>query len=212
MSLSKSLRILRIGYIVVALLLLVGHMTTWAAHRAAALTLSAHDLAVFTRATPGAGIFMGQWYYLSLWAAALLLALSAGWLSNWWNRLAAGLLCAVVASLGLPGYPQVLSAFRNPDLQFQFFVSLIVMVAVVAAALGQWGRSIWLKRAALVALPLLALVPVVGYLAVKPFIEQLYNNTLGLGLGWWLTLAGVLAGLGLAVLEFTQVREVAGPL
>lgn len=209
MTFTKSSRILRSGFIVVALLLLIGHMAPWAAHRAAALTLSGHDLAVFTRATPGAGIFMGQWYYLSLWAAAFLLALAAGWLNNWWNRLAAGLLCAVVASLGLPGYPQVLSAFRNPELQFQFFVSLIVMIGVLAIALGQWVRITWLRRAALVALPLLALVPVVGYLAVKPFIEQLYNDTLGLGLGWWLTLAGVLAGLGLAVLEFKCTGEAA---
>ena len=184
MSFTKSARILRIGLMVVALLLLVGHMTTWVAHCASALTLSGHDLAVFTRSTPGAGIFMGQWYYLTLWAA-------------------------VVASLGLPGYPQVLSAFRNPELQFQFFVSLIVMIGVLAIALGQWVRITWLRRAALVALPLLALVPVVGYLAVKPFIEQLYNDTLGLGLGWWLTLAGVLAGLGLAVLEFKCTGEAA---
>ena len=53
-----------------ALVLLMGHLLPWAAHRTAPLTLSANDLGFFTNFTPGAGIFWNEWFYLPVWVAA----------------------------------------------------------------------------------------------------------------------------------------------
>ncbi len=188
-------------------MLLIGHFAPWAAHKTAALTLSAHELAVFTHFTPGAGIFLNQWFYLPLWSAALLGALLAGGMASRVNRLLAGLGCAVVASLGLPGYPQVLTAFRSPDYALQFYISIAVMALVVVAALGRLGRVRRARAAVLALVPLLAAVPLAGYLAIKPFIEQLYGGSVGIGSGWWITLAGVLAALAAWFAEWRQRRN-----
>jgi hypothetical protein len=189
----------RYGLLVVALLLLAGHLAPWAAHRTAALTLSGHELAVFTNFTPGAGIFLNEWFYLPLWAATLLLALVAGQLKEWSNRLLVALLSMGIASLGLPGYPQMLTAFREPDYQLQFFISLLVMVLAATVAMSRVGRRAAARAGAALAAAALSAMTLAGYVAVKPFIEQLYRDSVGLGLGWWLTAGAALLALGVAV-------------
>jgi hypothetical protein len=203
------------------LLLLAGHFLPWAAHKTAALTLAARELAVFTNATPGAGIFWNEWFYLPLWAAALLLAASATASRSRLTRLAGAATAAAAASLGLPPYPAVLTAYANPDLRLQFFASLAVMAACLAAAPARFApmrlalmRLAPMRLAPKRLLPSLAMalaamaaaVPLAGFLAVKPFIEQLYRDSLGVGLGWWATLAGVLAVLISAVRMLQSAR------
>jgi hypothetical protein len=173
-----------------AALLLIGHFAPWAAHKTAALTLSAHDLAVFTNFTPGAGIFLNEWFYLPLWSAAILLAMFAA-MRGWLARILIGLISLAIASLGFPTYPQVLDAFGDPNYQLQFFITLAVMLSVVAiVAIGSRPRvrSIFPYLTAMIAV--ICAAPLIGYLIVKPFIEELYRDQVGIGLGWWLTLAG----------------------
>lgn len=196
----------RFGLPVVMALLLVGHFAPWAAHKTAALTLSAHELAVFTHFTPGAGVFLNQWFDLSIWIVALLGAILAGLIGWWVNRAIAGLVCVGLASLGLPGYPEVLTAYKVPDYQLQFYISAVVMLAVVLLTLSRVGRKPALRAWVAATLPLVGLVPLVGYLMVKPAIEALYHDTLGLGLGWWLTLLGVLLALGMLVVMLASRR------
>ena len=196
----------RFGLPVVTALLLVGHFAPWVAHKTAALTLSAHELAVFTHFTPGAGIFLNQWFDLPIWAVALLGAILAGLIGWWVNRMIAGLVCVGLASLGLPGYPEVLTAYKVPDYQLQFYISLIVMLAVVVLTLSRVGRRPALRAWVAATLPLVSIVPLVGYLMVKPAIETLYNDPLGLGLGWWLTLLGALLTLVMLVVMLVNRR------
>jgi hypothetical protein len=198
----------RFGLPVVTLLLLVGHFAPWAAHKTAALTLSAHELAVFTHFTPGAGIFLNQRFNLPIWVAALLCAILAGLIGGWVNRAIAGLVCVGLASLGLPGYPELLTAYKVPDYQLQFYISVIVMVAALVLTLAQVGYRPALRAWAAATLPLVSIVPLVGYLMVKPAIETLYNDTLGLGSGWWLTLLGVLLALIMLVVMLQNRRVI----
>jgi hypothetical protein len=197
----------RFGLPVVTLLLLLGHFAPWAAHKTAALTFSAHELAVLTHTTPGAGIFLNQWFYLPIWVVALLGALLAGRIGWWLNRTIAGLVCVGLASLGLPGYPEVLTAYKVPDFQLQFYISLLVMLAVALLTLLRLGQRPALRRWLVLTLPLVSAVPLVGYLMVKPAIETLYNDTVGIGLGWWLTLAGVLLTLGMLAIMLAGRRK-----
>ncbi len=202
----------RFGLPVVTLLLLVGHFAPWAAHKTAALTLSAHELAIFTHFTPGAGIFLNQWFYLPIWVVALLCALLAGMIGWWLNRFIAALLCVGLASLGLPGYPDMLTAWKTPGLQLQFFVSIVVMAAAFVIALARIGRRPDVRTWAVATLPLIDAVPLTGYLMVKPAIETLYHDTLGLGWGWWLTLLGTVLSLGSLVLVLASHRARSAPV
>lgn len=189
-----------------AALLLAGHWLPWAAHRTAALTLSAHELAVFTNATPGAGIFLNEWFYLPVWVSAVLAALATAMSPRWLTRALGAGSAALIASLGLPAYPQVMTAYSNPDFRLQFFASLAVIGCVIALAVAG-RRLLRLNRrfaAAVIALAVAAAVPLPGYLAVKPAIEWLYRDALGIGAGWWITLAGAAVTLAPAV---TRLRH-----
>ena len=181
-----------------ALLLLLGHFGPWAQHKTAALTLHGHDLATFTNFTPGAGVFLNEWFYLPLWAAALMLALWATiHVAAWVWRGAIGLLALGIAALGLPTYPEVLSAYRaagvdGVDYRLQFYVTLLTMVLIVGLLLLGPRLSLRGRQFGVAALPLVAVVPLVGYLVIRPFIAALYNDQIGIGAGWWGTLLAVL--------------------
>ncbi len=81
-------------------MLLAGHMLPWAAHKTAALTLSGHELAAFTNFTPGAGVFLNEWFYLPLWASALMLSAAVAASASRLARIMGAALAAGVASLG----------------------------------------------------------------------------------------------------------------
>ncbi len=209
-------------FVLFSLLLLIGHFLPWAAHPTSALTQSGHELAFSTNFTPGAGVFANEWFFVPVWCAALLLALAVRFASPLpagaglgvgsvsrasfiLRRVVFGGIALVIASLGFPPYPQVLSAFRAPDYQVQFFVTLWVMAGVIALLILPARRMPRIAPALLLLMSgLLSLVPVAGFLAVKPAIETLYGGPVGLGLGWWLTLGTVLV---MAVVASAKMRR-----
>ena len=170
--------------------LLLGHLLPWVAHPTSALTRSGHELSISTNFTPGAGIFLNEWFLLPLWASAVLIVLAAASRERGvgrWVGLGLGLL---VASLGLPAYPHLLTAYANPGYQLQFFLTLGAFALIGAIALRGPLRPL-LRLILVVACAIASTVPLVGYFAVKPFIEALYRGPIGVGAGWWLTLLGV---------------------
>ena len=182
--------------------LLAGHFLPWAAHSTAALTQSAHDLSISTNFTPGAGVFLNEWFLLPVWSAALLIVLVTSAAPEF-PRIVTFALALGIASLGLPTYPQVLTAYANPDYRLQFFITLAVMASIVLLTIPQ-GRSVgkWQmtngKWALTLTLALLSAVPLIGYWVVRPFIVDLYRDDVGIGLGWWVTLIATIALLSLS--------------
>lgn len=183
-------------FILNSLLLLLGHFLPWVAHPTSALTQSGHELAFTTNFTPGAGVFANEWFFVPAWCSALLLALSVHSLSlregsgvRALRSTVFGAIALLIASLGFPTYPQVLTAFRSPDFQVQFFITLLVMAGVITLLLIPQSRLPALTPAFIVlACGVLSLISVIGFLAVKPAIETLYGGPVSLGAGWWLTL------------------------
>ncbi|NJM41777.1 MAG: hypothetical protein HC853_13965 [Anaerolineae bacterium] len=200
--------------VVIVVLLVVSHLLPWAAHRTAPLTLSANDLAFFTSFTPGAGIFLNEWFYLPVWVAAGLLLAIGYWLSKV-NRLLVAGLAVGVASLGLPRYEQLIKFIRTPaqalresDFVLQLVLTLLVMGLVLAFTL----KPTWLSRLrrfhplvpalALGLAAVLCAVPLVGFLSIRPFIAELYRDAVGIGIGWWLSF---LADLLLWAMTFATI-------
>ena len=168
--------------------MLVGHFAPWAAHFTAALTRSAHELSVSTNFTPGAGVFWNEWFLLPLWSSAVLIALLAGGPPKRWLGLG---LSWLVASLGLPAYPHLLTAYAHPDYRLQFFVTLATFGAAFALFALSHLLGAPLRIVVLLTCAAASAVPLAGYFMVKPAIEALYQSAIGIGIGWWLTLAGV---------------------
>ena len=205
MNLSQH-RLLHLILWLCALLLLLGHVLPWASHKTAPLSLSANDLGFFTNFTPGAGIFLNEWFYLPVWVVAGLLWAMGSWLSLP-NRLLVTVFGLGVASLGLPRYEQLIKFIRTPGLalresefRLQLLLTILVMAVMLIAFLASLNhqRSLrllkrfrtWPVDWASVGLGLAALlcaVPLAGYLSIKPFIAELYRDSVGIGMGWWLT-------------------------
>ncbi len=182
-----------------AILLLVGHSLPWAAHTTAALTLSANDLAFFTNFTPGAGIFLNEWFYVPVWVAAVLLAAVGHGLSRP-NRTLLAVFAWGVASLGLPRYEQLIKFIRTPlpalresDFVLQLVLTLGVMALVLWLVLkpSQYFKPGMRSMAGFALVAVLCLVPLVGYIAIQPFIADLYGDSyrsaLSIGYGWRMT-------------------------
>ena len=219
---NQSQRLLRPVLWLIPCLLLIGHLLPWASHKTAPLTLSANDLGFFTNFTPGAGIFLNEWFYLPVWVAAVLLSV-IGYRLLPLNRLLVTAFGLGVASLGLPRYEQLIKFIRTPGLalrqsefKLQLLLTLLVMALMASAFLAslnqQRARQIFKMPLAwpvdwsvvgLVLAALLCLVPLAGYLSIKPYIAELYRDAVGIGIGWWLT---ALADLVLWAAVFATIR------
>lgn len=199
-------------FVLFSFLLLLGHFLPWAAHDTSALTQSGHELAFSTHFTPDAGVFANEWFFVPAWCAALLLACSLTPTLSRWERGLRGLvfggIALLIASLGFPPYPQVLTAFRSPDYRVQFFVTLLVMAGVIALLLIPAKRMPPKTHALIVlACGVLSLIPVIGFLAIKPAIEMLYGGAVGLGAGWWLTLGTSTLSIVIGVKHLGNLRR-----
>jgi hypothetical protein len=184
----------RHGARLVALLVLIGHFAPWAQHRSAALTLSAHELSIFTHYTPHAGVFFNEGFLLPLWAAALLMALPVTGDSPR-RRLGFFILALLVAMLALPGYPELrnLLARRGSPFVLQFVISLITIG--LAAWLAFRTQAARVNRMlTLVAAIAAAAAALIGFAVIRgAALETLYRDTVGFGWGWWLTLFSTVA-------------------
>ncbi len=177
-----------------AVSLLIGHFLPWAAHSTAALTQSGHDLAISTNFTPGAGIFANEWFFVPVWAAGFLLALTMHTTTlPPMTRLIGLALALGMVSLGLPTYPQVLTAWQSPDYRAQFFVTLVVMALVLWVTLRRRPTAAGDWRFLSLGCAVMCAVPLIGYPLIKPAIETLYQDAVGLGAGWWVSIGAVIA-------------------
>lgn len=177
---------------IAALTLLAGHFAPWAAHKTAALTLSAHELSVFTNFTPNAGVFPNEGFLLPLWGAGLLLALHAqgarGLGRAGWLTLALG-----VVALGLPGYPELRKLLTG---QGSAFLPQTLLTPLIGALVLACARFLKLRLPVIAGVCLATGVTLIGYAVIRgSALEALYHDPLGFGWGWW---ASAIAASGLA--------------
>jgi hypothetical protein len=185
-----------------ALLGLLGAVTSWIPHRAAALRLNALDLFVVVRLLPpvrdGVVRIARELFLLPLLAPALVLALAPTFCVRPRGLFRYGLpLAAAALSLTmLPPYPPILTAWRDPLYRGQLF-TVLVACALALAALWAW-RLLERLRGGLVALLALVgwLLPFLAFLRVRPIFAALYGAPVGIGPG--LILGALGAGLVLA--------------
>ncbi len=183
---------------VLAVGLLIGHFAPWAAHKSAALTLSANELSIFTNATPHAGVFLNEGFLLPLWGAALLLV-SSPLPASRWARLA---LALCVLALALPGFVELRAIVNGRPSEFMLQLLLSIGIGVLCLTLALRAPR-WLPGAAATVAALAAWAALIGFVMIRnSAIARLYNDAVGLGSGWWLTIG---CAIGLTVFAFVTI-------
>jgi|YNPMSStandDraft_1061717.scaffolds.fasta_scaffold15825_2 hypothetical protein len=189
------------------LLGLVGAVTPWIPHRAAALRLNALDLFVVVRLLPpvrdGVVRIAREVFLLPLLAPALVLALAPAFClrPRGLFRYGGPLVGAVLALTVLPPYPPILTAWRDPLYRGQLF---LVIVACALALAALWARRLpeqWRGGLASVLALIGWLFPFLAVLRVWPLFSALYGTPVGIGPGVLLSAlgAGVVLSVGVLV-------------
>lgn len=123
----------------------------------------------------------------------MIVAWTLGWPSKRWKTWAMRLIAVIIAFLAIPAFE---SFFEEPPKEWLFrtaLIILVVVVAIVATASGDWGG----KRRATVGWSLIilfgligAILPTWAFISILPSTRNLLARDVGIGPGVWLNIAG----------------------
>ncbi|MBN1180005.1 MAG: hypothetical protein JXD18_12395 [Anaerolineae bacterium] len=190
---------------------IVGAVAPWVPHRAAGLRISAFDLFEVVKYLPGvregAVPLLREAFLLPLALCAVLLAAlpavmaCPGRVARWLFPVVG----ALIALTAIPPYPQVLTAYRDPEYRGQLVLSV---GACLLAGLSPLARRV--PRRVVGGLALLAgiaglVLPLLQFWRVRALVDVLYNAPTGIG---WGCIAYV---LGLCAVLAAGVRYLSAP-
>lgn len=180
-----------------------GYFGPWVWHKAAGLNLSADDLGEWIKFLPawraGQLAVIRELFYLPLWLTAIGLGLLAGRIAAWPWKLAVLALSLILVLTPLPKYPEVMSAYREPEFMPTFWAT--VVSAGLAVALTFFGARLPERVEAILWIVIgsaTALLAPWMFGRAMPDIERLYHYAIGWGLiavivgGVWLTVLGII--------------------
>jgi hypothetical protein len=177
-----------------------GYFGPWVWHKAAGLILSADDLGEWIKFLPawksGQLPVMRELFYLPIWLTSIGLGLMAGRIkSRLWKLIVLGLSVLLVFT-PLPKYPELLSAFREPEFTLTFWATMIALLLSVlftffGARLPDRVEAILWIAIGLAA----ALFAPWMFGRAMPDIERLYRYSIG-----WGSVAEVIGGALMALI------------
>ncbi len=182
------------------LLIGAGYFGPWVWHKAAGLILSADDLGEWIKFLPawrsGQLPVLRELFYLPIWLTAIGLGLMAGHIKSWPWKLAVLALALILVFTPLPKYPELLSAYRQPESTLTFWATVLALLLTVLFAFfgmrlpGRVEAILWIVIGVAAAL----FAPWMFGRAM-PAIDQLYHYSIGWGL-----IADVMGGVLLALI------------
>ena len=199
-------------------LALLGYWSPWLTHPAASLRLNGYELSEWVTFLPGVhngSLALSRLSFLvPLACLSLILSITASLTASprprpaslFWPRWPSALLGWILLFLALlcsaalfPAYPYILTAYKDPEFQFQFFIACAIPFGILLT----FYLPTELKD--LLQIPLALLGGAYGLwslLAVRPAATELLDAPWAVGLGWVAMLAGF-AGLIIASLART---------
>ncbi len=177
-----------------------GYFGPWVWHKAAGLNLSADDLGEWIKFLPawtsGQLPVMRELFYLPIWLTSIGLGLMAGRIKAWPWKLIVLAVSLLLVLTPLPKYPELLSAYREPEFMLTFWATVValllsVIFAVFGARLPDRVEAIlWIVIGIAAAL----FAPWMFGRAM-PDIDRLYHYSIG-----WGVVAVVMGGVLMALL------------
>lgn len=198
----------------IALILIgAGYFGPWVWHKAAGLNLSADDLGEWIKFLPawkaGQLPVMRELFYLPIWLTSLGLGLMAGHIMAWPGKIAVLALALILVFTPLPKYPELLTAFREPDFMLTFWTTVVaLLLSVVFTFFGSRHASrdrveaiLWI----VIGISATLFAPWMFGRAM-PDIDRLYHYSIGWGIVA-VVIGGVLmAGIGLLLFVKKNLR------
>ena len=172
-----------------------GYFGPWVWHKAAGLNLSADDLGEWIKFLPawklGQLPVMRELFYLPIWLTSIGLGLMAGRIQAWPWKLVVLALSLVLVLTPLPKYPELLSAYREPEFRLTFWATMAALILSVILAF--FGRRLPDRVEAILWIVIgsaAALFAPWMFGRAMPDIDRLYHYSIG-----WGSVAVVLGGL-----------------
>jgi len=208
--------VLRLLPILALALAWLGYFSPWVAPKPVGLQLTPHDMVEWMTfvQTVRDGTFPVTRLDLSLPLAgiALLAALTPALILTqparfpYWLGLPFLALALFSALLIQPPYPFVLTAYNDPELTPQFWLGVIILIAVIPLALFSCLRPQWAKWG----VPLVALTTLLlswrAYSVVLAPLADILTKPVPVGYGFVLTLIGLVALGLLPIINFVWRR------
>ncbi len=171
-----------------ALLLIgAGYFGPWVWHKAAGLNLSADDLGEWIKFLPawkeGQLPVMRELFYLPIWFTSIGLGLMVGRIKSWWWKLIVLALSLPLVLTPLPKYPEVLSAYREPEFMLTFWATAMALLLSVLFTL--FGSRLPDRVEAILWLVIgisAALFAPWMFGRAMPEIDRLYHYSIGWGI------------------------------
>jgi hypothetical protein len=187
----------------IALILIgAGYFGPWVWHKAAGLNLSADDLGEWIKFLPawkaGQLPVMREAFYLPIWLTAIGLGLMAGHLKTWPGRIAVLGLAVILVLTPMPKYPELLTAFREPEFMLTFWTTVVALLLTVACAF--FGARLPDRVEAILWIVIgisAALFAPWMFGRALPDIDQLYHYSIGWGIVAEVIGGVLMAGIGL---------------
>lgn len=186
--------------------ILIGYFLVWLSGPSAGLQIIGIELGEWIK-------FLGvgarrNWFYLPPIVVGLSLALLA---ATWPNRPQTWLARGVAVAVAMLAFPAVAAIQLEPSSEWLVRLLLIGLVALVAAGGALIARRasgsvwVWPVMAAVALIGLL--LPALQYFAVRPVVEDILLQPVGVGLGVWLNAGGALLVALIAIAHFLQGKQ-----
>ena len=196
------MRAVKLRYLLWLALILIGagYFGPWVWHKAAGLILSADDLGEWIKFLPawksGQLPVTRELFYLPIWLTSIGLGLMAGRIKSWPGKLIVLALSMLLVFTPLPKYPELLSAYREPEFMPTFWATMAALLLSVIFTF--WGAQLPERVEAILWIMIgvsAALFAPWMFGRAMPDIDRMYHYSIG-----WGIVAEVIGGVLLALI------------
>lgn len=155
----------------------------------------------------GVGVSRNLFYLPPIVLGMLLALLTIQWPNNRWQTWAARLLAVAVSFLAFPAIAAIAAEPRSEWLLRLMLISMVFVMVIFSALLGRYPGArlwAWLMMAIIGILGLI--LPTWQYLTVRPLVDNILQESVGIGLGVWSNALGCLIVSVIAIRQFLAHR------
>ncbi len=182
----------------------VGYFLTWLPGPATGLQIIGLEMGEWIKFL---GVGLGRnWFYLPPIAMGAIVALLAAvWPNDDWRTWLARFLAIAIVLLAFPAIAAIQMEPRSEWLARLIAIGIVIIIAIGGSLIKRRESTTWWAWLTIAVIAFLGgLLPTAQYFLVRPVVEGILKQNLGIGIGVWLNLAGALLVCTMALYEIHQ--------